>query len=197
MRGMRNGPALLRALAFALAMVFALPACFTAQLWNEKIDYPGSMWTEAGPSSPLSLRGDAAAAIYVPIDDAVRAKLQSVLPLLQPGVCGLVLEPSADEHVGELRSLLARAEPVVLLARVALDGSVTAELRVEPRTNLPVRLRGVREPVAGPVLASLRMLVSHEVRDDTPVVVRVLLTPVAVALDVVFLPFSLLGFFAM
>lgn len=196
MRGMRSGPGMLRVLSFALAMVFALPACFTAQLWNEKIDYPGSMWVSSGPQPSLSLQGDAAATLYVPIDDAVRARLQSVLPLLQPGVCGLVLELAADERVAEFRNL-PRAEPMMLFAHVPLDGSVTADLRVGPRTYLPVRLRAAREPVAGPVLASLRMFVSHEVRDDTPVVVRVLLTPVAVALDVVFLPFSLLGFFAM
>lgn len=181
-------------LVLLLAAMFALPSCFTYMLWDEK---------QHVPMAPVVGIRDATMAasesrqLQVPIAPASRAAWQAGLSSVTATTPAIVLELENGADTDLVRALaLAPNATSWLDIKVALDGAVTARLGIGTR-SFPCRVRAVDAASAAPTFAPLIVNVYHDRRDDTPTVTRILLTPLAVALDVVLLPFSVLGFFTL
>ena len=183
-----------RALAFLLAATFALPSCFTYMLWDEKqhIARPPVVGIRDATMVVSESR-----LLQVPIAPASRAAWRSGLSIVTATTQAIVLELPDRADVDRVRELAGAPNATRWLDfKVALDGAVTAQLGFGTR-SFPCRVRAVDAASSAPAFAPVIVNVYHDRRDDTPTVTRILLTPLAVAFDVVLLPFSLLGFFTL
>lgn len=184
------------AVVLLLAAVFALPSCFTTVLWDERRHSPM-------PLAPAAVIRDGALTaserrqLQVPVADASRDAWMRGLSVVTATTQAIVLDLDGETDVERVRELATAPNAAAWLdVHVALDGAVTAKLGIGAR-SFAARLRAVDAACAAATIAPVTVVVYHDRRDDTPIVTRILLTPFAVLLDVVFLPLSVLGFFSL
>jgi hypothetical protein len=192
-----------------LAAIFALPSCFTAMVWS------------SGGGTYVANRGDheATSVFVVPANGARPVSLLVHVPpnsrqdviTMMPGVAAeaswLLIEAIDDaDSLARVIDFGAQAHPSVCVVDLP-DAAPRIEVRcwfsapvteADSGVRLPIacRVRGLTERPAVVEPASFGTLViAHEsvVSEGTPVVVRVLLTVPAAALDLVLLPFELIA----